>query len=313
VTDDRGRVRQLGRGLSALLGEERADYASLDAIRQSKTVPTGHLRPNRFQPRRNFDETELESLVASVRDRGVLQPILVRRDAEAPDRYEIVAGERRWRAAQLARLHEVPVIVKDLTDGAALEIALIENIQRQDLNPLEEAEGYRRLMEEFGNTQDSLSGLIGKSRSHIANTVRLLSLPDSVKAQLEAGALTAGHARALLTSADPEGLAKRVVERGLTVRQAERLAQGAPAPGRRPGRPPRKDADTLALERDLSELLGLSVTIRFGPRGGQLVIGYRTLDQLDEVLHRLSAGAAGRGPRDSGGGDPGEPEESLGI
>ena len=286
---DEGARRTLGRGLSALLGAESEDYASLDRVRLSKMVPIELVHPGRFQPRHNFDETQLEALADSIRTNGILQPILVRRHPQTPNSFEIVAGERRWRAAQIARLHEVPVIIREIADGEALELALVENVQRQDLSPLEEAEGYRRLIEEFKNTQEDLARRVGKSRSHVANALRLLGLPEPVKALLEQGRLTAGHARALLSGADPAALAEQVVARGLNVRQTERLAQQhRSAPSAKTTR--EKDADTLALERDLSALLGLRVTISIQGRGGALTIHYRTLEQLDDVLKRLTQG-----------------------
>lgn len=303
---EEGKRKQLGRGLSALFGDEGADYAELDRVRVSKPVPIEYLQPGRFQPRRHFDETEIEGLVDSIRANGILQPILVRRLPESPDRFEIVAGERRWRAAQKAALHEVPVIVKELADGDALEIALVENLQRQDLAPLEEAEAYRRLMEEFGHTQEDVARVLGKSRSHIANTVRLLELPQAVKSLLEEGKLSAGHARALLGAPEAEKLAHQIVSRGLNVRQTEHLARGEKEEGRR--KAPPKDADTRALEAEVSNLLGLKVTINHRGAGGVVMIGYHTLEQLDELLRRLSqavpvarrpSGAAGEAPQDS--------------
>jgi ParB family chromosome partitioning protein len=285
-----GRRRGLGRGLSALFGEETEDYTEPDRARPPKTVPIESLRPSRFQPRRGFDEEALASLVESIRAKGVLQPILVRRHPEAADVHEIIAGERRWRAAQRAQFHEVPVIVRDFSDRDALEVALVENIQRQDLTPLEEAEGYQRLAQEFGHTQEDLAHILGRSRSHVANMLRLLSLPEPVKEMLQSGALTAGHARPLINAEDPAALAGLVVKRGLNVRQTEKLAAS-----RKPGGTPRrqvaaKDADTLALERDISNLLGLKVTITFRrQKGGNLVIHYQTLEQLDDILQRLSA------------------------
>jgi ParB family transcriptional regulator, chromosome partitioning protein len=285
--DEKGRPR-LGRGLSALLGDEASDYAALDQVRESKTVPIEYLRPNRYQPRRIFDAAELDSLAESIRAQGILQPILVRRDGDHANSYEIIAGERRWRAAQRARLHEVPVIIKDLSDAKALEVALVENVQRQDLNALEEAEGYRRLMEEFNHTQEDLAIVVGKSRSHVANTLRLLGLPEEVKALVAAHELSAGHARALLNAVDPVKLAKLVADRQLNVRQTEKLAQQ----GREFKAPAAelagKDADTLALERDLSQMLGLKVTIEFRGGGGAVTIKYKTLEQLDDVVQRLS-------------------------
>ncbi|MEX0697839.1 MAG: ParB/RepB/Spo0J family partition protein [Dongiaceae bacterium] len=286
---DEGARRTLGRGLSALLGAESEDYASLDRVRLSKMVPIELVHPGRFQPRHNFDETQLEALADSIRTNGILQPILVRRHPQTPNSFEIVAGERRWRAAQIARLHEVPVIIREIADGEALELALVENVQRQDLSPLEEAEGYRRLIEEFKNTQEDLARRVGKSRSHVANAMRLLGLPEPVKALLEQGRLTAGHARALLSGADPAALAEQVVARGLNVRQTERLVQQRQSdPSAKTTR--EKDADTVALERDLSALLGLRVTISIQGRGGALTIHYRTLEQLDDVLKRLTQG-----------------------
>ena len=292
MTEERARGRQLGRGLSALFGEEAEDYAETEAARQSNMMPISNLRPGRFQPRHDFDDDQMDTLVQSVRAHGILQPLLVRHDPDDPNSYEIVAGERRWRAAQLARLHEVPVIVKELTDSGALEIALIENIQRQDLIPLEEAEGYKRLISEFEHTQDALSRAVGKSRSHIANTLRLLNLPGSVKKMLVGGELTAGHARALLNLDNPDKLARRIVKQGLNVRQTERLVQQAKTTSNTTTAKPNKDPDTVALEKDLSNLLGLRVAVNFRGNGGELVIHYKTLEQLDDVLHKLSYGKA---------------------
>ncbi len=217
--------RRLGRGLSALLGDESEDYAKLDRLKTSRSIGIDQLRPGRFQPRRRMSEAELDELTQSIAAKGILQPLLVRRIADDPAAFEIVAGERRWRAAQRAGLHEVPVLVRELADGEALEVALVENLQRQDLSPLEEAEGFRRLMEDFGHTQEALAKVVGKSRSHVANCLRLLSLPEPVKALIETGELTAGHARALVTAADPAALAAEVVARGLTVRATEDLAR----------------------------------------------------------------------------------------
>ena len=293
---------RLGRGLSALLGDESEDYADLDKVRESKSVPIEFLEPSEFQPRRRFNEDEMAALVASVKEKGILQPILVRRHPSAANRFEIVAGERRWRAAQQAQLIEVPVVIKELSDQDTLEIALIENIQRESLTPLEEAEGYRRLMDEFSHTQDALARTVGKSRSHVANTLRLLVLPDPVKQMVDAGDLTAGHARALISSEDPEALAQQVVKRSLNVRQTERLAQSAKLGSKPVQKAPQKDADTVALEDELSNLLGLRVNIRFNRGGGTLTIAYKTLEQLDDVLHRLNQGGeAGDGPPIEGG------------
>ena len=279
---------RLGRGLQALLGDDGSDYVALDAVRESKTVPIEYLRPNRFQPRRDFDETEIDALAESIREQGILQPILVRRDSYNVNGYEIVAGERRWRAAQRARLHEVPVLIKDLTDEKALEVAIVENVQRQDLNVLEEAEGYQRLMRDFSHTQEDLARVVGKSRSHVANTLRLLGLPDEVKSLLAKHSLSAGHARALLNAVDPVKLARLAVKRGLNVRQVEKLAQSGRETKAPAAAMAQKDADTIALERELANLLGLKVTINFHGGGGELVIHYTTLEQLDDVVQRLS-------------------------
>jgi ParB family chromosome partitioning protein len=293
MNEEPARGRQLGRGLSALFGDEPKEIIEAEgSARPSSTAPITSLTPGKFQPRQEFDDDQLDALVQSVRAHGILQPLLVRRNPANPGSYEIVAGERRWRAAQLARLHEVPIVVKELTDSNALEIALIENIQRQDLNPLEEAEGYKRLITEFEHTQDELSRTVGKSRSHIANTLRLLNLPASVKKMLVEGDLTAGHARALLNVDNPDTLAKRIVKQGLNVRQTERLVQQAKATKETSTPKPRKDPDTVALEKDLSEMLGLRVAVNFRGDGGELIIHYKTLEQLDDVLHKLSYGKA---------------------
>jgi ParB family transcriptional regulator, chromosome partitioning protein len=288
------RRRGLGRGLSALFGEEAQEGAPPPVDTPaggSRTIPIGQLHPGKYQPRREFDAESLSALTESIKAQGILQPLLVRRHPDIADAYEIIAGERRWRAAQAAQLHEVPVIIRELGDRETLEIALVENIQRQDLNPLEEAEGYRRLLEEFGHTQEDLARVVGKSRSHIANSLRLLTLPDSVRVMLNDGRLTAGHARALLNAGDPEGLAEEVAKRGLNVRQTEKLAKLAKESASGTGTitaPAAKLADTAALERELTALLGLRVTIAFDGQGGALTIHYRTLEQLDDVLRRLS-------------------------
>ncbi len=278
--------KPLGRGLSALLGEQPA--LPPDPVPSAGTVrllPIEALRPGRFQPRRQFDEAAMASLVESVREKGILQPILVRRHGD--DGWEIVAGERRWRAAQAAGIHAVPVLVQDLDDRAALEIALVENVQRQDLTALEEAEGYQRLIDEFGHRQEDLARAVGKSRSHVANTLRLLQLPGDVRRLVQEGALTAGHARALIGADGAGELARRVVAQGLNVRQTEKLATGSKQTA--PRKPvPEADADTRALERTLEQQLGLRVEIEHGGRGGRLVLHYRTLDQLDDVLKRLA-------------------------
>lgn len=288
------RRASLGRGLSALFGEATEDYSALDKVRQSKQVPIEFVHPGRYQPRRKFDEEAIKGLVESIRDKGILQPLLVRRDAEDANSYELIAGERRWRAAQIAGLHEVPVIIRDLSDREALEIALIENIQRQDLTPLEEAEGYRRLMEEFEHTQEDLARAVGKSRSHVANMMRLLSLPDPVKTMVQDGALTAGHARALLTAPDPAAAAREVVTRGLNVRQTEDLMRGDQPKAKKGGSgsgsgavPAVKDVDLINLEEEISARIGLKVAINPQGQRGTITIHYQTLDQLDDVLHRL--------------------------
>ena len=284
---EEARTTGLGRGLSALLGDEGDDYAALDRVRGAREVPVEQVRPNPRQPRQNFDADELAALAQSIGSRGILQPILVRRVPGEGDAYEILAGERRWRAAQQAQLHQVPVVIRDIDDAGALEIALIENLQRQDLSALDEADAYQRLIDEFGQTQEDMSETVGKSRSHIANTLRLLGLPGEVKTMLQDGRLSAGHGRALLGAADPVRLAQDIVALGLNVRQAEHLGKGRPARGR-PARRREKDTNTLALERDLTAALGLVVTIQDrSPRGGGVTIKYDTLEQLDELCRRL--------------------------
>lgn len=293
---DATKRRGLGRGLSALLGDEPNDIAELDRMRGQKSVSIDLLKPGRYQPRRHMDDASIRDLAESVKAKGILQPILVRRHPAEPGRFEIIAGERRWRAAQLAQLHDVPIIVKDLDDRETLEIALIENLQRENLSPIDEAEGYQRLMDEFKHTQEELAHSLGKSRSHVANTLRLLGLPEAVKALVDNNTISAGHARALLKASDPVAAAQLVAKRGLSVRQTEKLVQKAAktAAGRKEIKP--KDADTIALERDISNLLGLKVSIAFHGKEGSLTVHYRTLDQLDDILHRLSQGghAAGR-------------------
>jgi ParB family chromosome partitioning protein len=278
------RRQPLGRGLSALFGEGVA--RSGDALRE---VAIELIRPGGFQPRRRFDEAELDALAQSVREKGILQPLLVRPVDEPQASFELIAGERRWRAAQRAGLHRVPILVRAMSDVEALEIALIENLQREDLSALEEAEAYRRLMQNFGRTQANLADAVGKSRSHIANTLRLLGLPEPVRRQLEEGVLSAGHARALLAAADPAVVAAEIIRRGLNVRMTERLVQHRTG-RRRPGAREARDADTAALERDLANALGLRVTIAAKPRGGALTLHYRDLDQLDRLLALLRAG-----------------------
>jgi ParB family transcriptional regulator, chromosome partitioning protein len=278
--------RGLGRGLSALLGD-----TAEEAPKNLRQIATERLRPGPFQPRRHFDEEALEALAASVRAQGILQPILVRRSPDDPNSYEILAGERRWRAAQAAQLHEVPVLVRELGDREASEIALVENVQREDLNAIEEAQGYRRLIEEFGHTQEALATALGKSRSQVANTLRLLSLPAEIQAMIEDGRLTAGHARALITARDPMAVAHQIIELGLSVRQTEGMVRAQEKAGEEHAPAPReaaaKDANVLALEQELTQLLGLKVAIHAGRQGGELAIRYRSLDQLDIVLAKL--------------------------
>lgn len=286
-----GRRRRLGMGLAALLGGEPAllGAAGAEDRRPTELVPIEFLRPSPLQPRRLFAEEELDGLARSLREKGVLQPLLVRPAPAGAPGYEIVAGERRWRAAQRAGLHELPVVVRQLGDREVLELALVENLQRADLGPLEEARAYRRLVDEFGHDQEDIGALVGKSRSHVANTLRLLALPDSVAALLEAGSITAGHARALLGCADPAGLAAEVVRRDLSVRETEALARSSREQrSRPPGR--RRDPDLVAFESRLSARLGLPVAIQAGPKGGRLSIRYSTLEQLEALLHRLAPG-----------------------
>jgi ParB family chromosome partitioning protein len=275
---------RLGRGLAGLFGESEAVPWSDPA--PQRRVPIASIRPGRFQPRRGFDDAALDALAQSIREKGLLQPLLVRPLTEEDTAFELVAGERRWRAAQRVGLHEVPVVVRPLADAEALEIALVENLQREDLSPLEEAEAYRRLIAEFGRTQKALATAVGKSRSHVANTLRLLSLPEPVRRRLDAGELSAGHARALLAAADPTRLADAVVRRGLNVRATERLAQRATGEPRRRDIP-RGDADAAALERELGARLGLRVSLKQKQRGGALTLHYASLDQLDRVLQLL--------------------------
>ena len=282
---------RLGRGLAALIG----DMATLEGARVAesssggKRLPVEFLVANRANPRRDFDPDQLEDLTNSIREKGVMQPLLVRPSAGQPNVYEIIAGERRWRAAQRAGLNDVPVIVRDVGDKEALELAIIENVQRADLNPLEEAQGYGQLMEQFGYTQQDLAQVIGKSRSHVANTLRLLKLPHDVRDMLARGELTAGHARALITADDPLALARRIVGGGLSVRAAEAMNQREAAPRRRDKAPPapEQDADTAALEKRLSDALGLGVSVDHRDDGGRLEIRYSTLEQLDSICLRL--------------------------
>jgi ParB family transcriptional regulator, chromosome partitioning protein len=277
--------KRLVRGLADMMGFD-ADAAEAEGQR---TVPLAALKPGRFNPRRNFSEGQLEELAVSIREKGLVQPLVVRPVRPSLgeiETYEIVAGERRWRAAQLANLHEVPVVVRALSDQEAVEIAIIENVQREDLNAIEEGEGYKLLMDGHGYRQEDLAKVIGKSRSHLANTLRLLRLPDSVQELVRSGELSAGHARALIGRADAAVLAARIVKEGLTVRDIEALTKE-----RGPDKAKRqksKDADTKAAEAELSEALGLTVEIRRGKKEkGELRIRYATFDQLEDLRHRL--------------------------
>ncbi len=284
----------LGRGLSALLAD--VDYledkaAQSTSSRAENVLPIEKLRANPDQPRQDFDEGDLEDLAASIREKGVIQPLIVRPDPRDSDHFQIVAGERRWRAAQRASVHELPVIVRNLDDTEVLELAIIENIQRADLNPVEEAIGYRQLMDRFGHTQEKLATAMGKSRSHIANLMRLLTLPEEVIAYLRGGRLSAGHARALITAQDPLTLANEVIRKGLSVRDTERLAKAGPRGEEKPRQvKERKDADTLALEADLSANLGLKVQIDHSQSSGNgsLRINYKSLEELDNICQILS-------------------------
>ena len=286
--------KRLGRGLAALIGEmdrpvpasEKQPPAAADG-----KAPIEFVSPNPRNPRRHFAEAELTDLAQSIREHGVVQPVVVRPSPAQAGRYEIIAGERRWRAAQRAGLTEIPVIVREVNDRTALELAIIENVQRADLNPVEEAMGYQQLIDEHDYSQADLGQVIGKSRSHVANTLRLLKLPDVIRDMLVDGQLSAGHARTLVTAADPAGLAKRIVDEGLSVRQAEALAQVSADDQRAPRKPVpvEKDADTLALEKLLTDVTGMKVAISHKEKGGELRIAYRTLDQLDELCRRLKA------------------------
>lgn len=293
MVEEQGRSR-LGRGLAALIGDVGEEIGAIERARGQRKVPVEFLRPNARNPRKAFAEAELADLAASVRERGILQPIIVRSIPGMIDAYEIIAGERRWRAAQRAELHDVPVILVEANDREALEIAIVENVQRADLNAMEEAAGYERLIAEFDYTQNDLAKVIGKSRSHVANTLRLSKLPEPVKQLVSDGAVSAGHARALLAVSDPEHVAKRVVEQGLTVRDVERLGQDEARSENKPVRAmapkPEKDPDTRAVEKALEEALGLGVSIQHRANGaGEMKISYKTLEQLDALCRRLKA------------------------
>jgi len=282
------RPRALGRGLSALIGEEAVPTRGEARSRAARTVPIAFLKPNRFQPRKRFAEEDLSDLVQSVKEKGILQPILVRPVAGDPNAFEIVAGERRWRAAQLAKLHDVPVVVREMDDGEALEIAIIENVQREDLNAIEEAGAYQELMERFTYTQDKVASQVGKSRSHIANTIRLLKLPERVKAMVRDGRLTAGHARTLIGVADPEARAKEIIAGALNVRQAEQRSHTKTGVIHKRVV---EDPNVKSLEDNISNVLGLKVQILHkGDKGGEVRISYKSLEQLDDLIRRLKIG-----------------------
>jgi ParB family transcriptional regulator, chromosome partitioning protein len=294
MSEDNSRKR-LGRGLAALIGEmdKPAPVAGENVpttANADRRVPIEFVAPNPRNPRRNFVAQDLEDLTQSIREHGIVQPVVVRPAREA-GRYEIIAGERRWRAAQQAGLAELPIIVREVDDRTALEIAIVENVQRSDLNPLEEAQGYQELIDGHNYTQADLGQVIGKSRSHVANTLRLLRLDEPIRQMLVDGSLSAGHARVLVTSPDPAGLASRIVEEGLSVRQAEQLAQNPDAVTEKKTRGKKaasvKDPDTLALEKALSDVTGMKVTITHGENGGELRVSYRSLDQLDDICRRL--------------------------
>lgn len=294
------KTRGLGRGLDALFGDEEPDEA--DAVQAQsasplagdpsrRTVSILRLEPNPDQPRTHFDEEALKALAASIKKHGLLQPILVRPNRMDPSRYEIIAGERRWRAAQKAQLHEVPIVIKELDDDQTFQIALIENLQREDLNAMEEAKGYQRLAEEFGHSHEEIAAAIGKSRPHVANMIRLLQLPSSVQSMVTNGDLSAGHARALLNAENPALLAQDIVSKNLSVRQAEALAKknaGANFKSHKKS-PPQKDADLLAVEKSMADALGMSVNIAMkNDKGGVLTIEFSNLDQFDLLLNRLT-------------------------
>jgi len=299
VSADRA-AKGLGMGLQALLGEAARPMASESAPDQGasrggvREIDLARIKPNPNQPRMHFDEEALDELAESIRQRGVLQPILLRPDGED---YLIIAGERRWRAAQRARIHSIPAIVREIDDSTTAELALIENIQRQDLNPLEEAEGYRQLMQSHGHTQDDVGRIVHKSRSHVANLLRLLDLPEFVRESLLKGDISMGHARAVATSEDPEDLTREIIAKGLSVRQAEaraRRERSRPGPGADIGRASARnaaktfDADLDALERQLGDILGLKVQVTHKGQGGSVSLHYSSLDQLDMICQRLS-------------------------
>jgi ParB family chromosome partitioning protein len=287
---------RLGRGLAALIGDVGDETASTDrgGSKSQRRVPVEFIKPNPNNPRRHFSDAELDELAQSIRERGIIQPIVVRAKPGAKDNYEIIAGERRWRAAQRANLHEVPIVMLEVSDAEALELAIIENVQRTDLNALEEARGYDVLATQYQHSQDEIAQIVGKSRSHVSNTMRLLKLPENVQTYIHSGKISAGHARALIGQPNPEELAHEIVSKGLNVRQIEavRQEQQAKSAGKK-GKiktRARKDPDTVALEKRLSDSLGLAVEIAHRGRGGSIKIRYKTLEQLDEVTERLERG-----------------------
>jgi len=294
---DKKAKRGLGRGLSALMSDVAEVSGTDEAGPKSpdRNVPIEQLEPNPDQPRRLFDQDKLDDLAQSIREKGIIQPLVVRPNPRKAGFFEIVAGERRWRAAQRAQIHEVPVIVRQFDDTETLEIAIIENIQRADLNPVEEAAGYAQLMQRFGHTQEKLASALGKSRSHIANLMRLLSLPEEVQDLVRKGELTSGHARALVTAEDPVALAREIVRKSLSVRETEMLvrnaAQQAPGSGTKKPAPEGKDPDTKLLEGDLSATLGMTVAVKHKPgqSAGTLTISYSSFDQLDDLCRILTS------------------------
>jgi len=281
MAEDRG--RGLGRGLSALMGDETPMATARDAAKSARTLPVAFLRPNRFQPRKNFADEDLADLTNSIREKGILQPILVRPVVGEANAFEIVAGERRWRAAQAAKLHDVPVVVREMGDSEALELAIVENVQRADLNAMEEASAYQELIDRFTYTQERIAQEVGKSRSHVANTLRLLRLPDGVKTLVRDGALSPGHARTLIGLPDAEARARQIVDAALNVRQAELRTK------KKKSKLPPEDPNIVSLETRLAERLGFRVkVIDKGKRGGEVRAFYKTLEQLDEICRRLS-------------------------
>ncbi|MDR6658050.1 ParB family chromosome partitioning protein [Tardiphaga robiniae] len=292
---DEARSR-LGRGLASLIGDVGGEAAHVERpSRNQRKVPIEFLKANPRNPRRVFADAELSELAASIKQHGVIQPIVVRPVKGSNDRFEIIAGERRWRASQIAGLHEVPIVPLDVTDSAAMEIAIIENVQREDLNAMEEAQGYHALAETYKHSQDEIAKIVGKSRSHVANMMRLTKLPEDVQGLIASGQLSNGHARALINLPDASGAAKRIIAEGLNVRQTEALAHEEGVPERAPQKPrtssPKaaKDADTIALEKRVSDVLGLKVSVDHRDPGGTVIIKYRDLDQLDEILKRLDS------------------------